>query len=407
MSSDDKSPRFERVDWDEIQHSRRIVSAERLTLLIGLAIVGTLYLYDRLTPSLYFVSDWRMTTLDWVFLASLVVVLAYGVVPVFKHRESVRETLARLRSKPASLLAMAYLGLLAFVGLFGPILNLTPSHNFQYNYNPPYGFSIERHDGDLQYYRECAGTTTGDAFDQVCHGSTQFLLGTNRRGEAIEQLVAAGARPALYVIIIGAVLVIPLATAVGIIAGLRGGLLDKLLMSYVDLQLSLPAILIYFIAFMAWGPSLLILLVAFGLFSWGGIARLVRSEVKQRREHGHVTVARSLGAPESYIARRHIVPNITNTLVPAVCQLLALFVLYEAGVAFIGFYEAELRSWGTVISESINAEVAGQMHSRPEEPAHTIWWVSTFPALALTFTMVSFKLLGDGLRDALDPRGDQ
>jgi len=177
-------------------------------------------------------------------------------------------------------------------------------------------------------------------------------------------------------------------------------------MSYVDLQLSLPAILIYFIAFMTWGASLLILLIAFGLFSWGGIARLVRSEVKQRRERGHVVVARSLGASESYIAKRHIVPNITNTLVPAVFQLLALFVLYEAGVAFIGFYEVELRSWGTLISESINAEIAGQMHERPDEPATEIWWVSTFPALALTLTMVSFKLLGDGLRDALDPRGE-
>ncbi len=406
MSTDDNTPRFESVDWDNITRSRRLITAERVTLSVGLTLVALLYLYDRQIAHVYLVSDWRVDMLDWVFLASLVVILAYGLVPLLKNRESTYETLRRLRSKPASLFAMGYLALVGFLGLFGSVLNLGPSHQFEYNYNPPLGFSVPRHERGDALYRECAGTTTGETFDEVCHGSMQFILGTNRRGEALEQLLIAGARPALYVIVIGFVLVVPLATAVGVIAGLRGGLIDKLLMSYVDLQLSLPAILIYFVAFMAFDASLLILLVAFGLFSWGGIARLVRSEVKQRRERGHVVVARSLGASESYIAKRHIVPNITNTLVPAVCQLLALFVLYEAGVAFIGFYEAELRSWGTIISESINAEVAGQMHSRPPEPAIDIWWVSTLPALALTMTMVSFKLLGDGLRDALDPRGE-
>lgn len=406
MSTDENSPRFESVDWEDVTQSRRLVTAERLTLLVGLLLVGLLFLYDRQIADIYLVSDWRVDLLDWVFLASLVVVLAYVAVPLIKHRESTMETLARLRSKPASIFALGYLSLLGFLGLFGQVLNLGPSHDFRHNYNPPLGFSVERSLDGIQTYRECAGPTSGEAFDEVCHGSTQFLLGTSRRGEAMEQLLIAGARPALYVIVIGAVLVVPLATAVGIIAGLRGGLLDKMLMSYVDLQLSLPALLIYFVAFMAFDASLLILLIAFGLFSWGGIARLVRSEVKQRRERGHVVVARSLGAPESYIARRHIVPNITNTLVPAVFQLLALFVLYEAGVAFIGFYEAELRSWGTLISESINAEIAGQMHDRPDEPATEIWWVSTFPAIALTLTMLSFKLLGDGLRDALDPRGE-
>ena len=406
MNSDDNSLRFESVEWDEIHRSRRLVSAERLVLFVGLTIVGALYLYDRYVSGYYFIGEWRVELLDWVFYACFVVVLAYVAVPLFKHRESAGETFRRLRSKPASLFAMGYLGVMGLAGLFAPALNLGPTHQFQYNHNPPLGFSIERSVDGIQYYRQCAGSTSGFAFEEVCHGSLQFILGTNRRGEAVEQLIIAGARPALYVVVIGAVFVIPLAVTVGVVAGLRGGLVDKLLMSYVDLQLSLPAILIYFLAFMTWDASLLILLVAFGLFSWGGIARLVRSEVTQRREHGHVTVARSLGAPESYIARRHIVPNITNTLVPAVCQLLALFVLYEAGIAFIGFYEAELRSWGTAISSGVNAEVVGQMHSRASVPAANIWWVSTFPALALTLTMVSFKLLGDGLRDALDPRGE-
>jgi peptide/nickel transport system permease protein len=406
MSTDDNSPRFESVDWENVSRSRQILSAERVTLLVGLLFVGALYFYNSRIAKVYLVADWRVELLDWVFLVCLSVVLAYGAVPMLKNRESVSETLGRLRSSPTSLLALGYLGVFGFLGLFGSVLNLGPTHNFRYDHNPPFGISIKRHQDSFQLYRECAGKVTGSGFDEVCHGSMKFILGTTRRGEAIERVLVAGARPALYVVVIGAVLVVPIAVSVGLIAGLRGGFVDKLLMSYVDLQLSLPAILIYFVVFMTHGPSLLVLLFAFGLLSWGGIARLVRSEVKQRRERGHVVVARSLGAPESYIAKRHIVPNITNTLVPAICQLLALFILYEAGVAFIGFYEAQLRSWGTIISQSITAEVAGQMHDRTPLPAAKIWWVSTFPAIALMLTMASFKLLGDGLRDALDPRGE-
>lgn len=397
MSDGNAPPRFESVDWDEIDRSRRIGTAERVTALVGFAAVGVLYLYDRYVVHVYLVSDWRIDLLDWVFLLSLVVILAYGVVPAYRRRESVSRTFQQLRTKPAVLLGLGYLSLVAFFGLFGPLF--TPGTSMQiYQFNPPMGLTSEVH-------TRCAGVTSGGAFDEVCRGSWEFPLGTNRRGERVESLILAGTRPAVYVVVIGAVLVLPLATAVGVIAGLRGGVVDRLLMSYVDLQLSVPAIIIYFVAYMYYGPSLLLLLVAFGLFSWGGLARLVRSEVIQCRERGHVTIARSLGASESYVARRHVVPNVTNTLVPAACQLLALLVLYEAGVAFLGFHEATLQSWGATISGSISAEIPGQHQTRTDVPAYQIWWVSTFPALALTLTMVSFKLVGDGVRDALDPRG--
>ncbi|WP_290810238.1 ABC transporter permease, partial [Halovivax sp.] len=160
------------------------------------------------------------------------------------------------------------------------------------------------------------------------------------------------------------------------------------------------------IGYMYWNPSLLLLLVTFGLLSWGGIARLVRSEVLQRREAGYVMVARSLGASRGYVARRHVLPNITNTLVPAVFQLFALLILVEAGVAFLGFQEVYTYSWGLTIAEGVDP---GEMppvdlHGRPLGP-HDVWWVATFPAIALSLTLVAFKLVGDGLRDALDPRG--
>nr|WP_256531693.1 ABC transporter permease subunit [Halovivax cerinus] len=145
------------------------------------------------------------------------------------------------------------------------------------------------------------------------------------------------------------------------------------------------------------------LLVTFGLLSWDGVARLVRSETLQRREAGYILVARSLGGSASYIGRRHIIPNVTNTLVPAVFHLLALLVLVEAGVAFLGFHHVETYSWGSTIQEGIDPPWF-KLGAGFEIDPHEIWWVSTFPTIALAVTLVSLKLVGDGLRDALDPK---
>jgi peptide/nickel transport system permease protein len=138
------------------------------------------------------------------------------------------------------------------------------------------------------------------------------------------------------------------------------------------------------------------LLATFGLLSWGPVARLVRSEVLQRREDGYVVVARSLGGSDSYVARRHVLPNVTNTLVPAVFHLFAILILAEAGVAFLGFSNVELYSWGSTIAEGLSPDRMG---------AYQVWWISTVPAVALAATVVALKLAGDGLRDVLDPRG--
>ncbi|WP_255169562.1 ABC transporter permease [Natrononativus amylolyticus] len=399
MGTADEPHRFERVDWDDVDRRRRLVSAERVTLVVGGLLLVALYLYDAYVAHVYTVGDWRARPVDWVFLAAVVLLFAYGVVPAIRHREKVGRVGKRVVSRPVTLLAGVYLAVFAVVGFLGPVVFSNPGLQFQHAFHPPVGFSSQIAPV------ECLGETTEAAtLDRRCHGSLSYPLGTNERGHPMGFLLAAGARVALYVVVFTAVFVVPLAATVGVVAGVRGGLVDDLLMGYVDIQLSIPAIILYFIGYAYWNPSLLLLLVTFGLLSWGGIARLVRSEVLQRREDGYVLVARSLGASEPYIAKRHILPNVTNTLVPAVFHLFAMLVLIEAGIAFLGFHELEVYSWGSTISESVNAAVPGHVQSRADYPAYQIWWVSTLPALALTLTMLSFKLVGDGVRDALDPR---
>lgn len=401
MTDPDDPPEFERVDWGEIDRSRRLVTPERLALAVSLAAVGALALYDTYVAHVYLIAGVAVEPIDWVFLLALAVLVAYGAVPAVRHRTRVRRVLTALGSRPVVAVAGVYLVVFVAVGLVGPLVFSRPEIRFGHAFHPPIGWSSPVVPAD------CLGGVVGEPFQRRCQWSWTYPLGTNERGHPMGFLLVSGARVALYVVAIAAAFVVPVAAAVGVAAGVRGGLLDDLLMSYVDVQLCVPALVLYLVGYMYWNPSLLLLVAAFGLLGWGGVARMVRSEALQRREAGYVLVARSTGASDPYLAKRHVVPNSTNTLVPAVCQLLALFVLAEAGVAFLGFHDIELYSWGATIAESVNARTAAPLQSRADYPAYRIWWVSTLPALALSATLLSFKLVGDGLRDALDPRGDR
>ena len=390
------SPRFEDVDWSEIDRSRRLVTPERVTFVVGVIVLWAAYVYDSHT-GIYFIGTWRTERLDWVVMFGLVVLLAFVLVPMVRRRGRARVILQRLVSRPSHALAAGYLAVFSGIAVMGPIILGSPELQFQHRFHAPPGFTSE-----MGWKADCTGEITdGEGITRYCHGSWEFPLGTNHRGHSMGHLFVEGARVAFYVLVFTAAFIVPTAAVVGIVAGFRGGRLDDLLMSYVDVQLCIPAIVAFFIGYMYWNVSLLLLLVTFGLLSWGGIARVVRSETLQRREDGYVLVARSLGGSSTYIGRRHIIPNITNTLVPSVFHLLALLVLVEAGVAFLGFHHIETYSWGSTIQEGLDPNFSGiglSMHP------HEIWWVSTVPAIALTITLLSLKLVGDGLRDALDPR---
>jgi peptide/nickel transport system permease protein len=389
MSSPDATPRFEEVDWDDVDGSGSLFSPERATLLVGTLLLAVAYWYDTAVAHVFLVGTWKVERIDWALLLALVVLGSYGVVPALRNRGTVRRVLGRMAARPVTLFGAVYLIAILAVGALEPFVYPYPGLQFQQAFHPPVGFAT-----DIQV-QECLGTVTGGPFDRTCHGSMALPLGANERGFPMEYLIVTGARVTLYVLAITGAFVVPLAAVVGIVAGLRGGLVDDALMAYVDLQLCLPAIVVYVVANTYWNTSLFVLLATFGLLSWGGIARLVRSETLQRREAGHVRVARGFGASGSYIARRHILPNVTNTLLPAAFQLLALLVLVEAGIAFLGFNDVELYSWGSTMAQSLSAGY----------PTYEVWWVSVFPGLALVLTVFSLKLVGDGLRDALDPRG--
>ncbi|MFD1644880.1 ABC transporter permease [Haloarchaeobius litoreus] len=236
-------------------------------------------------------------------------------------------------------------------------------------------------------YAEAPGRGT------TCYGTWDYPLGTARYGQGLIPLVFSGMRVSLQVALICSMLIVPLATLVGTVAGYVGGVVDDLLMSYTDIQQTLPAIIVYMITIHVFGRSLFVLVVVFGLFSWAGAARLVRSEVIQRREEDFVTAARSAGAGHWRIMGRHILPNVSNTVLTSVTRQIPNLILAEAAIAFLALNNIMLPSWGETISSTLQFIPDG-------------WWMSTVPVVVLSVTVLSFSVLGDALRDVLDPRSD-
>jgi peptide/nickel transport system permease protein len=194
--------------------------------------------------------------------------------------------------------------------------------------------------------------------------------------------------------LITTLLVISIGTVVGTVAAYSGGMVDETLMRYVDIQLTFPTFLLYLLLVFLFGGSLFMFIVLFGLTSWGGIARLVRSEALQLREEEYVLAAKSAGANAAYVIRRHLVPNVSSTVITAATLAIPGYILAEAALSFLQLGDPTIPSWGQVIA-------AGR------SDLDTAWWISTFPGFFLFFTILAFNFMGDALRDALDPRADK
>jgi len=217
-------------------------------------------------------------------------------------------------------------------------------------------------------------------------------LGTDQLGRDILSRMIYGARISLLIGIVVVGLAASVGTFVGLVAGYVGGWLDEGLMRLTDIFFAFPALILAMAISGALGPSLTNAMIAIAVVSWPVYARLVRAQVLSLREREYVEAARSLGAPAARIVWGHILPN---TLAPLLVQAsfdMGGAILSAAGLSFIGFgTQPPTAEWGVMISEGRNYIAT---HS----------WLSLFPGLAILFTVAAFNLIGDGLRDALDPR---
>ncbi len=253
------------------------------------------------------------------------------------------------------------------------------------------------------------------AFDPFYRGDVrvppnqQYPFGTSSIGTDILSEIIHGAKYSLYVGVIVTAITMAIAIVVGSIAGFYGKWVDNVLMRISEVFLVFPAflfILVFVRIFTLTAPAttwtlpvvniqipvgLTIVTFVLAIFNWAGNARMVRGEFLRVRELEFIEAEKALGASNTRIIFRHILPNILSSIIVVASLTIAYAILIEAAVSFLGFGDPNTTTWGQILQENFSE-------------TRTVWWAEVFPGLAILLTVFGFNLLGDGLSDALNPR---
>jgi ABC-type dipeptide/oligopeptide/nickel transport system permease subunit len=277
----------------------------------------------------------------------------------------------RFKANRAALAGLIFIGVVVFMALFGPIIA---------RYPPNYLASLKE-EGIIR-----------------APPSWKYLFGTDYIGHDVFSQIVYGASAALYVGFGAAAIAMSLAIVIGLVSGYYGGLIDNLLMRITEVFLVVPFLLILLVFLKVvttlvptgvGGLSMVTLII--GLFSWASNARIIRGEVLRVKQYEYIEAAKSLGASKTRIIFRHLLPNILHIVIVLITLQIAAAILIEAGISFLGFGDPNSITWG-------------QQLQGASEAVKEAWWEGVFPGFFITLLVLGFSLLGNGLRDALDPR---
>jgi ABC-type dipeptide/oligopeptide/nickel transport system permease subunit len=277
----------------------------------------------------------------------------------------------RFKKNKAALFGLIIIGVIVFMALFSPILA---------RYPPNYLASFIQ-EGKIRVAP-----------------SPKYLFGTDYIGHDVFSQIVYGAPAALFVGLGAAVVAMSLAIVVGLVSGYVGGLVDNVLMRITEIFLVIPFLLILLVFLRvvttlapSGGGGLSTVTLIIGLFSWAANARIIRGEVLRVKQFEYIEASKSLGASRSRIIFRHILPNVLHIIIVLTTLMIAGAILVEAGISFLGFGDPNSITWG-------------QQLQGASEAVKEAWWEGIFPGLFITLLVFGFSLLGNGLRDALDPR---
>jgi peptide/nickel transport system permease protein len=277
---------------------------------------------------------------------------------------SVRPPLRHLKRNPLLLLGLALVGVISFAAIFAPLL---ATHQ----------------------------PLAQDLDTILASPSAAHWLGTDEYGRDVYSRMLYGARVSLWVGFVSVGIAVTIGLFLGLVAGWFRGLIDECIMRFVDVMLCFPSffLILAVIAFLE--PSLFNIMAVIGLTSWMGVARLVRAETLSLREREFIQAARLAGAGTARILIRHILPNAAAPVLVSATLGVAGAILLESGLSFLGIgVQYPYPSWGNILIEG-------------KQTLGVAWWLSVYPGLAILFIVLGYNLLGEGLRDALDPRGQR
>ena len=222
-------------------------------------------------------------------------------------------------------------------------------------------------------------------------GTFTHILGSDKAGRDVLSRIIHGSRVSMQISLVGIGIGGFIGVILGMISGYYGGRTDQAIMRVVDVSLSIPTVLLALSLAVALGPSLKTIVIVVAALLWAVYCRQVRGETLVMKEQDFIARARAAGCSDARIIFRHILPNITNTLIVLATLQLGLVILLEASLSFLGVgLSPPTPAWGLMVADG-------------RELIITAWWVAMFPGVAIMLTVLSFNLLGDWLRDRLDP----
>ena len=289
-----------------------------------------------------------------------------GLAGGISGRSPRQDALRRLLSSKSSMLGLTIFVLIILVAVFAPLLA---------RYDPTMQFRDGLH---------ADGSPVGP--------SAKFWLGTDALGRDLYSRLIYGARTSMEVAILANIVATIIGITVGAVAGFFGGVVDMALMRFTDVMMSFPILLLAAFLAVVFSPGMVVLIVIIGFVSWFYLARIVRGEILSVKNREYVEAAHSIGVRQSVILVRHLLPQVYGQIIVYVTLGFSTTVLYEAVLSFLGIgIQPPTPSWGNLIFDGDQ-----YLTSAP--------WIAVFPGLVLAITVLGLNLLGDGLRDALDPR---